>query len=71
MIMTKNDEFNFMKSTICHICDEPLEGDKVRDHCHITGRYLGPARNACNSKIVGIKYRCFFIMVNVMTVILL
>ena len=27
-----------MKSTICHISDEPLEGDKVRDHCHITGQ---------------------------------
>ena len=62
MIRTKNDEFNFMKSTICHICDEPLEGDKVRDHCHITGRYLGPAHNACNlnRKDSRIKIPVFF-----------
>ena len=62
MIMTNNDEFNFMKSTICHICDEPLEGDKVRDHCHITGRYLGPAHNACNlnRKDSRIKIPVFF-----------
>ena len=34
--------------TICHLCTKPLEDDKVRDHCHITGNYRGAAHNACN-----------------------
>ena len=60
--MTNNDEFNSMKSTIYHICDEPLEGDKVRDHCHNTGRYLEPAHEACNlnRKDSRIKIPAFF-----------
>ncbi|KAK3750211.1 hypothetical protein RRG08_004434 [Elysia crispata] len=35
----------------CHVCDKPLEGDSVKDHCHITGRYRGAAHNACNLKL--------------------
>ena len=32
---------------ICHICNENCV-NKVRDHCHPTGRYRGPACNICN-----------------------
>ena len=35
----------------CHVCDKPLEGDSVRDHCHITGEYRGAAHNTCNLKL--------------------
>ena len=48
MILTKDDQLNFLKSKVCHICEKPLEGDAVRDHCHLTGKYLGAAHNACN-----------------------
>ena len=50
MIFTEEDKEQFNKSKICWICDEPLKGNKVRDHCHYTGRYRGPACNSCNLK---------------------
>ncbi|KYN38165.1 hypothetical protein ALC56_07459 [Trachymyrmex septentrionalis] len=41
---------NFRNATHCHICERPFEeGDlRVRDHCHLTGRYRGPAHSRCN-----------------------
>ena len=38
----------FEESTICHICSQDLGEDKVRDHCHFTGKYRGAAHNKCN-----------------------
>ena len=35
----------------CHICGGQLLRDKVRDHCHITGKYRGAAHNAYNLKL--------------------
>ena len=50
MIFTEEDKKQFIKSKDCLICGEPLKDDKVRDHCHYTGRYRGPAHNSCNLK---------------------
>ena len=50
MIFTEEDKEQFNKSKICWICDEPFKGNKVRDHCHYTGRYRGPTCNSCNLK---------------------
>ena len=41
----------FRAAETCHVCDKPLEGDSVRDHCHITGKYRGAAHTACNLKL--------------------
>ena len=49
--MTAEDQRAHNAATTCHVCEKPLEGDSVRDHCHITGRYRGAAHNVCNLKL--------------------
>ena len=51
MRMTREDLLAFRTAETCHVCDKPLEGDSVRDHCHITGEYRGATHNACNLKL--------------------
>jgi len=51
MIMTGTDQKAFCEAADCHICGEALVNDRVRDHCHITGKYRGAAHNACNLKL--------------------
>nr|XP_013189482.1 unnamed protein product [Amyelois transitella] len=48
MIFTDDDETEFIKATRCHICNNFVFSDRVRDHCHVTGRYRGPAHPQCN-----------------------
>ena len=50
MIFTEEDEKQFNKASDCWICGEELGNDRVRDHCHYTGRYRGAAHNSCNLK---------------------
>ena len=49
--MTTQDEEIYNNSQICWICREELNIDKVRDHCHITGKFRGAAHNQCNLKL--------------------
>ena len=50
--MTEEDNGHFINSTKCWICDNTYVKDdvKVRDHCHITGKYRGSAHKDCNIK---------------------
>ena len=50
IIFTEEDRKQFNKASDCWICGEYLGNGKVRDHCHFTGRYRGPAHNRCNLK---------------------
>ena len=51
LVMTVRNERDFQNATKCHICARKFrEGDKVRDHCHITGEYCGAAHRDCNLK---------------------
>ena len=51
--MTIEDEDNYQNSQDCWICNEKInkDKDKVRDHCHITGKYRGAAHSQCNLKL--------------------
>ena len=53
LVMTEVDEQNFKTMDRCHIFGEKYT-DKdvhVRDHCHITGKFLGSAHQECNLKL--------------------
>ena len=57
MEMTPEDEIDFYNATKCHICEEEIDEEtddkknkKVRDHCHLTGKFRGAAHNKCNLK---------------------
>lgn len=48
MIFNEDDARDFESAVTCHICDNFLAGDRVRDHCHLTGKYRGAAHSYCN-----------------------
>ena len=50
LIMSAEKEKRFQPSNICWICNRLFDvaHDKVRDHCHITGKYRGAAHWSCN-----------------------
>ena len=50
LVMTKVGNDNFKNSTKYWICDDDyIDTDvKVRDNCHIAGKYRGSAHRDCN-----------------------
>ena len=51
MVFTPEEEEQFNQASDCWICGKKLNlEDRVRDHCHFTGRYRGAAHNRCNLK---------------------
>ena len=49
--MTEEDEEDYRNNNICRFCEKEIIFDKVRDHCHLTGKYTGPANNRCNINV--------------------
>ena len=45
LAMTKDNKEDFKNTTNCQICgnDYVINDVKVRDHCHVTGKYRGSA----------------------------
>ena len=48
--MSEKDEQRFQSSNKCWICDKLFDigENKVRDHCHVPGKYRGSAHWSCN-----------------------
>ena len=47
MIFTEEDKLYHETNNTCHICSKTCI-NKLRDHCHETGKYRGPACKICN-----------------------
>ena len=49
--MSPEEEQNFQLSNICWVCDGffDIANEKVRDHCHVAGRYRDEAHWSCNA----------------------
>ena len=50
LIMSEEEEHLFQQSNSCWICKKLIDNDeeKVRDHCHVTGKFRGAAHETCN-----------------------
>ena len=49
LVMAAKQTEEFERSNICWICGKLINFDeKVRDHCHIKGKYRGAAHWSCN-----------------------
>ena len=48
--LTREEWREFNRARKCHICFKEFKEDnpKIRDHCHYTGSYQGPAHRDCN-----------------------
>ena len=51
IVMTDEDEEDFRNNNICRICEKEIIDNKVRDHCHLTGKYRGPTHSECNNNV--------------------
>ena len=47
IIETGEDAEDYRNKNICRFCSKNIESDKVRDHCHLTGKYRGRAHSIC------------------------
>lgn len=55
--LTESEQLEFNSATSCIICGElfdvklDLENVRVRDHCHLTGKYRGASHQKCNLNV--------------------
>ena len=51
IIMKEENEEDYRNNINCRFCEKEIVSDKVIDHCHLTGKYRGPAHNTCNINV--------------------
>lgn len=51
--MTDENEAEFKRADRCHTCDKQYTDKdiRVRDHCHISGKFRGSAHQECNIQL--------------------
>ena len=54
LIITEEEE-EFESSNMCWNCEKLINNEKIRDHCHITGKLKGAAHWSCNINLQLIK----------------
>ena len=47
MVLSDEGRFEFNNAAYCWIWKSSINNDKVRDHCHLTGKYRGAAHYIC------------------------
>ena len=50
------DKLIYDNFTLCHICNEELGKDRVRDHCHLSDKFRGAAYKICDLKYKVLKF---------------
>jgi hypothetical protein len=61
--LNEEEEIKFQKANKCHFCNEEFDDEdiKVRDHCHLTGKFRGAAHQSCNLNVrTSLKIPIFF-----------
>ncbi len=67
--LSNEEEIKFQNADKCHFCNTKFKQSphetkldiKVRDHCHITGKFRGAAHQSCNLKVrTSLKIPLFF-----------
>ena len=50
LIISEEEQQQFQLSNVCWMCKKLIDHDdeKVRDHCHVTGKFRGAAHWSCN-----------------------
>ena len=50
LIISEEEENLFQQSNSCWVCEKLIDNDeeKVRDHCHVTGKFRGAAHWGCD-----------------------
>ena len=48
--MSEEEEYLFQQSNTCQICKRLIyhDNEKVRDRCHVTGKFRGSAHWSCD-----------------------
>ena len=49
--MAEEDNEDLQKNNFCRFCEKNIECNKIRDHCHLTGKYRGPAHSRGDNNV--------------------
>ena len=71
IVMTEENDEVYRNNNICRFCEKNSDCDKIRDHCHLTGNYSGPAHSKSNNNVTQDKvilYHSYFTILVILIV---